>query len=148
MLPETLALADFLLPTSRLDTDYNRRLVAMVKENGFADHVELTGLVDRAAPLDLYRWHSIHVFPSVREEPMASGLVVISSGTGGSAELFVDGESGLVFKSEDAEDFSRNLEAMLGNPGRMREMGMCAVQKCIQKHKTFKAIDIIKNNLF
>ena len=107
----------------------------MVKENGFADHVELTGLVDRAAPLDLYRWHSIHVFPSVREEPMASGLVVISSGTGGSAELFVDGESGLVFKSEDISDLSWKLEMLLGNLLFASNMRLNSLNRCRQQYR-------------
>jgi glycosyltransferase involved in cell wall biosynthesis len=147
LLPETLALADFLLPTSRLDTDYNRRLDAMVKENGFADHVELTGLVDRADPLDLYRWHSIHVFPSVREEPMASGLVVISSGTGGSTELFLDGESGLVFKSEDSQDLSGKLEMLLGNLLFASNMGLNSLNRCRQQYRFSNTLAALQMHL-
>ena len=75
-------------------------------------------------------------------------LAAAKESAGGGAELFVDGESGLVFKSEDTQDFSRKLEMLLGNPERMREMGMCAVQRCIQKYKIFNTIDLIKNNQF
>jgi glycosyltransferase involved in cell wall biosynthesis len=132
---------------------YEQELLDLVAKYQLEDSVNFMGFMDRKDLPELYRQHSILLFPSVWDEPMgisileamACGLVVISSGTGGSAELFVDGESGLRFKSEDSQDFSGKLEMILGNPERMRKMGMCAVQKCIQKYKIFNTIDLIKN---
>jgi glycosyltransferase involved in cell wall biosynthesis len=135
---------------------YEQELLGLVAKFHLEEAVNFMGFVDREGLPELYRQHSVLLFPSVWDEPMgisileamASGLMVISSGTGGSAELFDDGESGLRFKSEDSQDFSEKLEMILGNPERMREMGICAVQRCIQKYKIFNTINLIKNNHF
>jgi len=126
-----------------LDTNYKRRLDAIVEENGLADHVEFTGRVDRADLPDLYRRHSIYVFPSLWEEPMgigileamASGLGVVCSGTGGSGELFEDGESGLVFKSQDTRDLAEKLALILRNPQRASDMGLKGLSRCRQQYR-------------
>ena len=106
-----------------LDEDYKRRLDAIVEENGLADHVEFTGRVERAELPGLYRRHAIYVFPSIWEEPMgigileamASGLAVVCSGTGGSGELFTDGESGLLFRSGDAQSLAERIYYLFQN---------------------------------
>jgi glycosyltransferase involved in cell wall biosynthesis len=40
---------------------------------------------------------------------LAAGLVVVSTGDGGAAELFEDGYSGLRFEKEDPEGLARTL---------------------------------------
>lgn len=80
-------------------------------------------------------------------EAMACGLVVISSGTGGSAELFVDGESGLRFKSEDILDLADKLVMIFGNPDRFRKIGSQALDKCNQNFQFFRTLESLKANL-
>jgi glycosyltransferase involved in cell wall biosynthesis len=138
-----------------LDTDYKRRLDAMVEENGLADHVEFTGRVDRGDLPDLYRRHAIYVFPSIWEEPMgigileamASGLAVVCSGTGGSGELFTDGESGLLFKCLDSNDLLEKISSLLKNRGFALEVGRHAAVICTRKFNSSISFSVLLDNL-
>jgi glycosyltransferase involved in cell wall biosynthesis len=122
---------------------YEQEMLDLVAKYHLEETVTFLGFVDRKDLPELYRQHSILLFPSVWEEPMgisileamASGLVVISSGTGGSAELFVDGESGFVFKAEDAQDLSGKLEMLLGNPMRASDIGLKGLDRCRQQYR-------------
>ena len=122
---------------------YEQELLDIVAKYHLEDDVSFLGFVDRKDLPELYRQHAVLLFPSVWEEPMgisileamASGLVVISSGTGGSAELFVDGDSGLVFKSEDAQDLAEKLEMLLANPKRAIHMGLKGLDRCRRKYR-------------
>ena len=120
-----------------------QELLDLVEKYHLKEAVCFLGFMDRKDLPELYRQHSVLLFPSVWEEPMgisileamASGLVVISSGTGGSAELFVDGESGLVFKSENAQDLSGKLEMILGNPLLASNMSLKSLDRCRQQYR-------------
>ena len=68
-------------------------------------------------------------------EAMASGLAVVCSGTGGSGELFEDGESGLVFKSQDTRDLAEKLALILRNPQRASDMGLKGLSRCRQQYR-------------
>lgn len=66
---------------------------------------------------EVYRNHDALLFTSEWEEPfaltplegMACGLPVIGTLTGGSAELFVDGENGLTYKAGEAEELAQQV---------------------------------------
>ena len=134
---------------------YVRELLDLVAKYHLEDDVSFLGFVDRKGLPGLYRQHSVLLFPSVWEEPMgisileamACGLVVISSGTGGSAELFVDGESGLVFKSEEAQDLSGKLEMIHRNPEQLRKISEFSVKECNKRHQITTAIKSFYNSL-
>ena len=122
---------------------YEQELLDLVEKYHLKEAVSFLGFVDRKDLPELYRQHSVLLFPSVWEEPMgisileamACGLVVISSGTGGSAELFVDGESGFVFKSEDIQDLAQKLTLLLGNPRRASDMRLKGLDRCRQQYR-------------
>lgn len=66
---------------------------------------------------ELYRNHDLLLFTSEWQEPfaltpieaMACGLPVIGTTTGGSAELFRDGENGLVYTAGNAEELAAGI---------------------------------------
>ncbi len=134
---------------------YEAELRGLVARYNLKENVSFTGFVPREDLPELYRCHAILLFPSVWEEPMgisileamASGLVVISSGTGGSSELFEDGESGLVFKSEDADDLLRKLEMILRNPGCSANMGLKSLARCRKKYRFSDTLASLQINL-
>lgn len=74
------------------------------------------------------------MLPSVRREglpktvieAMALGVAPIVSDTGGSAELVVDGESGLVVPPGDPAALAQAIAALCANPSRRRAMGAAA----------------------
>jgi glycosyltransferase involved in cell wall biosynthesis len=126
-----------------LDANYKRRLDALVEENGLADHVEFTGRVERGDLPDFYRRHTIYVFPSLWQEPMgigvleamASGLAVVCSGTGGSGELFEDGQSGLKFRNGDAQHLADCIADLLHNAEETAQIGQSAREAILRSHR-------------
>ena len=88
----------------------------------------------------VYRQHSVLLFPSVWDE-------LISSGTGGSAELFVDGESGFVFKSEDAQDLAEKLRMVLRNPRLASDMGLKGLDICRKKYQFSDMLTTLQKHL-
>ncbi|MCS6859890.1 MAG: glycosyltransferase family 4 protein [Abditibacteriales bacterium] len=83
--------------------------------------VEFCGQVAHAQMPDVYRAHDVFVLPSIWEEPfsialleaMASGLCVVGTTTGGSAEILQHEVNGLTFKPDDAEDLARQLQRVI-----------------------------------
>ncbi len=79
-------------------------------------------------PLDAYRHllaeHDVLLFPSTWDEPlsstmieaMAMGLLVIGTDTGGSREVLVQGETGLVFPPGDARALANAISRLLERP--------------------------------
>lgn len=73
---------------------------------------------------EIYRNHDALLFTSEWEEPfaltplegMASGLAVIGTTTGGSGELFRNGENSLTYQAGKAEDLARQILALDKNP--------------------------------
>ena len=71
------------------------------------------------------------VVPTTSQEPaalslmegMAMGRPLVASRTGGTPELIVDGETGLIFPPGDAAALAAHVVALLGDPERRRRMG-------------------------
>jgi glycosyltransferase involved in cell wall biosynthesis len=134
---------------------YEQELLDLVAKYQLEDSVNFMGFMDRKDLPELYRQHSILLFPSVWDEPMgisileamASGLVVISSGTGGSAELFVDEESGLRFKSEDSQDLSGKLEVILRNSELGVAIGQMGLGRCQQRYRFSDTLTSLQTHL-
>ena len=92
-------------------------LKGVAVSHGFADKLEFTGFLDRNKLGSLLARNNILVFPSIVEEgfgisqveAMASGLVVVSSGTGGAREIITDGVDGLLFTAGDGAALANQL---------------------------------------
>jgi len=138
-----------------LDLEYKNRLDALIEKLGLNGLVVFAGPVPRANLPELYRDHSIYVFPSIWEEPMgigileamASGLAVVGSGTGGSGELFVDGETGMLFKCGDKDDLQQRLAILIKNRSFLLEMGQHAAARCKEKNDFSITIELLRNLL-
>jgi len=93
--------------------------------------VQLPGFLERAKLRELFARSNVLVFPSVFEEPfgisqveaMAAGLTVVTSGTGGAAEIVEHEQTGLVFRSEDAEGLAEALASLPADPPRWERLG-------------------------
>ena len=70
------------------------------------------------------RQYDILVLPSVWEEPlarvmqeaMATGLLVVGTNTGGTGEVLVHGDTGMVFPRTDAAALAECIETAAANP--------------------------------
>ncbi|MBI5201390.1 MAG: glycosyltransferase family 4 protein [Elusimicrobia bacterium] len=81
--------------------------------------------------MQLYRAADVFVLPSISEglsnallEAMASGLAVLASRVGGSAEAIVDGGSGFLFEPQDVATFRARIVQLLKNPGLAEKLGL------------------------
>jgi glycosyltransferase involved in cell wall biosynthesis len=106
-----------------LDQAFVDRLKAHCAQHGLSGCVSFTGFLDRKKLSALFARSNVLVFPSQFEEPfgisqveaMAAGLVVVTSGTGGAAEIVRDGLDGLVFKAGDPSALAEKLQLLAGN---------------------------------
>ena len=134
LLPAALAVRGYVVGGSIYRTDRSEytigELEAMVGQLGLGGRVGFTGLV--AEPATAMRHLDVVVHASVRDEPfgrvivegMALGRAVITSATGGAAELIVDGESAMTFPAGDAAALAARIGRLAGDAELRRSLGM------------------------
>jgi glycosyltransferase involved in cell wall biosynthesis len=104
-----------------LSSDYAASLPSLVEELGLADVVTMTGQVQDAGPyigeMDiLVNASEKEPFGIVLLEGMARGVAVLAVGSGGPAEILVDGETGVLARSGAPADLADALERLLASP--------------------------------
>jgi glycosyltransferase involved in cell wall biosynthesis len=119
--------------------DYGEEIARLVGSLGLESDVRFTGLIPRERLPEIYREHGTLIFPSVWDEPfsitlleaMSSGLAVVGTETGGSAELLADGVNALTFPRLDAEACAAQVKRLIDDPqlfDRIRHNGMRAIE--------------------
>jgi glycosyltransferase involved in cell wall biosynthesis len=106
------------------------RLERMVKDRGLTSRIDFAGRVPREETLAYYREADIFVLPSLNEgmsnamlEALACGLPVITTRTGGAAELVREGVNGFLVKQGDADDLARALRTLAQDAALRKRMG-------------------------
>jgi glycosyltransferase involved in cell wall biosynthesis len=112
----------------------------LAAELGIQSRVSLLGRVTRDELVRLYNEHQILVSPSLYEgfglpaaEAMACGTPVIATTAGAFPEVIEDGVSGLLTNPGDADALAREIEALLADPERRRQLGVAARQRIIDR---------------
>ena len=112
-----------------------------LKAAAAAAGVELTLLPVQEDPAPLYRACDAFVLPSVSEglsnallEAMASGLPVVASRVGGTAEAVEDGVSGLLFDPADPAAEEGAVRRLLDEPGLAARMGAAARARALSRY--------------
>jgi len=122
------------------DSSYIKYLKKYINDNGLSSCVRLKGSIQRALIREEYLSHDILLFPSIWEEPfglvileaMACGLVVVTTGTGGSSEILQNEYNCLLFPPESSEECSRQIERVISDAEllhRLRDNGKEIVRK-------------------
>ena len=101
---------------------YEAHLRARLATAGLTDAFQFTGW--RTDVPDVMRAVDLLVVPTTSQEPaalslmegMAMGRPLVASRTGGTPELIVDGETGLIFPPGDAAALARQMAALLLDP--------------------------------
>ena len=139
----------WLLVGSGMDDPEIRQLVA---DNPARDRIVLAGH-RRDAP-SIVAACQVSVLASLKREglpktvieAMVYGVPPVVSDTGGSAELLVDGESGIVVQPGDAQAIARAVEELYRDPTRRESMGHAArtriaehfnVKQTVEQHHEF-----------
>lgn len=102
---------------------YVAHLRSLVTEHDLVKQIRFLPPVEREQMPQLLDAHDVLVQPSMLEalsrmvqEAMAVGLLVIGTTTGGSGELLVHEETGLVFEAGDAASLARQLLRVIEEP--------------------------------
>ncbi len=103
--------------------DYLAQLHKKVEEDGLKEMVTFNPPVPRTQMPDVMKQHQILLLPSEYEEPiarsmqeaMAMGLLVIGTATGGSSELLIHEQTGLVFEAGNAQSLARQIQRVLAD---------------------------------
>jgi glycosyltransferase involved in cell wall biosynthesis len=112
------------------------------------------GWLDNRGPeyAELYRTSSIFVFPSQMEsfgmvlgEAMTAGQAIITSNVGACPEVV--GDTGILIGPDDDAALAEHLAALLGDPERVRQMGLAAHERAIGRY-TWQAAGDAYEKLF
>ncbi|MBI4061453.1 MAG: glycosyltransferase [Elusimicrobia bacterium] len=106
---------------------------------GSAERIRVIAPMDDVS--ELYAAADAFVLPSASEglsnsllEAMSSGLAVIASAVGGSAETLEDGVTGLLFARDDARAAAACVGRLLDEPGLGARLGMNARRVCEERY--------------
>lgn len=96
------------------------KLEALVKEKGLDGKVTFLGRIPRERTVPYYQEASLFVMPSLNEgmsnamlEALASGLPIVSTPTGGAAELVTPSQNGLIVPEKSVEALAEAIERFL-----------------------------------
>lgn len=99
-----------------------------VDSKGLTPYVSFLGRFEHSEMPGILRSFNVLAFPSAWQEPlarvmmegMASGLALVSTTTGGTGEVLLDGENGLTFVAGDEGMLARRLEKLVTHPELIR----------------------------
>lgn len=137
-----------------LEHYYGRELRRLADETG-TSAITLAGKVSSRELNDVFAQHDILLFPSESDEPfaitpleaMASGLAVVATTTGGSAEIFENNVNSMTFKAGNPDDCARQTLRLLRNPA-LTERIACSGRELIRRKFTLTGmLDRIDHHL-
>lgn len=107
-----------------LTPDFVATLRAQVEEAGISNRVTFTGFLDRAGLNALFARSNVLVFPSIcnevfgisQVEALASGLVVVTTATGGAREIVRHNVDGLHFDAKSPNSLTEALTRLAREP--------------------------------
>ena len=135
--------------------EYEHFLRHLVDQTGLNDYVSFSAYVPAEEMPQLLQRFDVLLVPSIWQEPfsrivlegMISGLVVIATTTGGTTEILIDGENGLLFPPGDAEDLARKIVSLAGDPEMRRRLAMAGQKTVMEGFTMTKMIDAIEGYL-
>ena len=113
-----------MLAGGTFQADYAHKLREFCNNHKLNQQVDFLPQLNRKQLARFFQLNHVCVFPSiypeafgiVAAEAMASGLALVSTGVGGSSEVFEDGISGLHFPAGDSVALTERLERLASDP--------------------------------
>lgn len=134
---------------------YEERLHDLVKTHQLSAWVAFHPPIPRSAlPAFLGQYQAL-LLPSIWEEPLArimqeglaAGMVVIGAATGGTKEIIVHGENGLLFPAADAAALAACMQSLVTDPTLARQIAATGRQTAIEKFAITRMVDDIEHYL-
>lgn len=115
---------------------YQQQLEQLLEQANLGGSVQFVGQLERPALARMFALHHVGIFPSIHPEAfgivaaemLASGLVLISSGVGGAAEVLEPGESGVLFEPGNAASLAQRLEQLVHAPAQALQLAATGAQ--------------------
>jgi glycosyltransferase involved in cell wall biosynthesis len=134
---------------------YKTQLESLIAQHSLHQQVRFAPRMPREQMPAFLRRFDVLLFPSVWDEPlarmvqeaMASGVVVVGTATGGSAEILIDQETGLVFEPEDSAELARHIRYLQEHPDQRTRLADKALALVRHKFTIERMIDQIENCL-
>ncbi len=135
--------------------EYGEQLRGRMSELGVEGAVEFLPRQPREKVPEVYAAHDVLAFTSEWQEPfalslleaMATGLPVVSSLTGGSAEIVEDGVNALAFQAGNAEDLAAKLGWALTHPQEMAAMGSRASDRIVERYTLEAQVEALEGEI-
>lgn len=108
---------------------------------GLADHVDFSGWLPPSRVPEAIAASTAVLVPSRDEEGFGLvalqaaqlGRPVVAARSGGLPEVVAEGETGLLFQTDDADDLARAVAALLADPGLARRLGWAAAARARER---------------
>ena len=135
--------------------EYENHLRFLVNQAGLSDYVSFLGWVEPAEMPGLLRKFDVLLLPSIWPEPFArvllegmiSGLVVVATPTGGTPEIVLDGENGLLFTPGNSEDLAQKVGRLVDDPELRRNLAKAGQQTIMERFTVTKMMDDMESFL-
>ncbi len=106
---------------------------ALREKLNLKNNIVFLGRIPREKTGSYYREAGLFVLPSLNEgmsnamlEALASGLPILTTETGGTAELVKEGKNGYTVKMKDAEDLAEKIEIIFRDNELRKRMGLAS----------------------
>ena len=137
------------------DADYVEHLHRLVNEKKIASYVDLLPAQPKDALPALYHRSDIFLFTSIWAEPfgrviveaMASGLAVVGTPVGGSAEILVEDENALLFPPDNPASLSGQLKRLIESPELRERLASSGCKTATQKFDIRRMTEEIESYL-
>jgi glycogen(starch) synthase len=135
--------------------DYESYLRNLIVDRRLQSNIDFLPPIPREEMPGVLRKFDAMILPSIYEEPlarsiqeaMACGLVVLSTLTGGSREIIVDGENGLTFTPGDARSLASQLEKLMSKPDLQKRLAQAGRKTIVERFDIRRSVDEIETYL-
>ena len=136
-------------------TDYENYLRYLVSQANLTDYVTFLGWVaPEEMPMLMHKFDVLILtsiwpepFARVLTEGMISGLVVVATPTGGTPEIVVDGDNGLLFEPANPEDLAEKIARLADDPELRRKLAEAGRQTVMERFTMTKMMDDLESFL-
>ncbi len=117
-----------------------KRLERIARDVGIAGSVEFRGELRDQELSQAYAEADLFVLPSLKEgfgivflEAMFNGLPVVAARAGGSMDVVVNGQTGILVTPNDGEELARAVSGLLANSTQRERMGAAGRQRVMEQ---------------
>ena len=138
---------------SSFQNDYNEYLLKIISSQSLEYDFFFYGQLSRKSLTRFWSLQHIGVFPSIHPEAfgisaaeiMCSGLLLCSTGVGGASEMFTHGQTGLMFKADNAQSLFQSICSVIGNVNLLPRISTNAHDQISRRFSVSSSVALIED---